>query len=149
VIREQLSADPSLELTTTFRIEAPSKMSYSSAIRRGSKTSEAGRAIVIGDRRWDRTTPSAPWVPSPQQPLHQPVPDWRTAVEPALLGSTARTWLVSFRDPTVPAWFEVTIDRATSRPLRVDMTAAAHFMVRDWGSFDEPLSIEPPATSGR
>jgi hypothetical protein len=44
----------------------------------------------------------------------------------------------------VPAWFEVAIDRRTSRPLRVDMTAAAHFMVRDWGSFDDPVSIEPP-----
>jgi len=51
---------------------------------------------------------------------------------------------VSFRDPTVPAWFEVTIDKRTSRPLVVDMTAAAHFMVRHWGSFDEPLTITPP-----
>jgi copper transport protein len=148
VIRERLSADPSLELTTTFRIAAPDLMTYSSALRRGDRVSQAGRAIVIGGRRWDKPNPSAPWVPSEQQPLRQPVPDWRTAVEPSLLGATARTWRVSFRDPTVPAWFEVTIDRATSRPLRVEMTAAAHFMVRDWGSFDDPLSIRPPATRG-
>jgi hypothetical protein len=148
VIRERLSADPTLELTTTFRIAAPDRMTYSSALRRGDRITQAGRAIVIGGRRWDKANPSAPWLSSELQPLRQPVPDWRTAVEPSLLGSTARTWRVSFRDPTVPAWFEVTIDRATSRPLRVDMTAAAHFMVRDWGSFDDPLSIRPPATRG-
>jgi hypothetical protein len=83
-------------------------------------------------------------VKSQLQPLDQPVPDWRTALDPSLLGETATTWRVSFRDPTVPAWFEVTIDKATSRPLVVDMTAAAHFMLRRWGSFDAPLSIRPP-----
>jgi copper transport protein len=147
VIRERLSADPSLELSTTFRIKAPDGMTYASSIRRGKKTSSAGRAIVIGNRRWDKAKPSEPWARSEQQPLDQPEPDWRTAADPSLLGSTSRTWLVSFRDPTVPAWFEVTIDKATSRPLRVVMTAAAHFMTRDWGSFDEPLRISPP--SGR
>jgi copper transport protein len=146
VIREQLAANPSLELTTTFRIKSPDQMTYSSAIRRGDAISQAGRAIVIGARRWDKPRPTAPWVPSEQQPLNQPAPDWRVAVDPSLLGSTKQTWLVSFRDPTVPAWIEVTIDRRTGRPLRVDMTAAAHFMVREWGSFDEPLAIEPPSS---
>jgi copper transport protein len=148
VIHERLSADPRLALKTEFTIESPDKMTYRSVQVKGGKTTPAGAAIVIGAARYDRTGPGAPYVKSELQPLDQPVPDWRTALDASLLG-TARldgrpVWRVSFRDPTVPAWFEVAIDRRTSRPLRVDMTAAAHFMVRDWGSFDDPVSIEPP-----
>jgi hypothetical protein len=145
VIHERLSASPGLSLWTTFRIVAPDRMTYVSTIHEGGTTRPGGQAIVIGGTRWDRNQPSSPWAKSQLQPLDQPVPDWRTAVDPSLLGQTAGTWRVSFRDPTVPAWFEVTIDRRTSHVLRVDMTAAAHFMVREWGEFNEPLPIAPPA----
>ncbi len=149
VIHERLSADPRLVLRTVFTIESPDRMTYRSAQVKGGKTTPAGAAIVIGATRYDRPGPATPYVKSELQPLNQPVPDWQSALDPSVLG-TGRldghsVWRVSFRDPTVPAWFEVAIDRATSRPLRVDMTAAAHFMVRDWGSFDDPVSIEPPS----
>jgi hypothetical protein len=144
VIHERLSADPKLVLETTFRIVHPDRMTYRSVIHEGGKTRFSSSAVVIGGTRWDLTSTTGPWVKSQLQPLNQPVPDWRKALDPSLLGETADTWRVSFRDPTVPAWFEVTIDKRTSRPLVVDMTAAAHFMVREWGSFDEPVSVTPP-----
>jgi copper transport protein len=153
VIRERLSADPTFVLETTFTIAAPDRMTYVSTQRRNGKTTPGGQAVVIGGTRWDRASPDAPWSRSALQPLSQPVPDWRQALDPSLLGTGTLdghpVWRVSFRDPTVPAWFEVAIDRRTSRPLRVHMTAAAHFMQRDWGAFDEPVSIEPPPAATR
>jgi len=48
-------------------------------------------------------------------------------------------------NPSTPAWFTVAIDRATYRPLRLRMTAAAHFMTHRYLEFNRPLTIEPPA----
>jgi copper transport protein len=148
VIHEQLSADPTLVLDTTFTIARPDRMTYISSQRRNGTTKPGGQAVVIGGTRWDRSGPNQPWSRSSLQPLDQPVPDWRQAVDASLLGRGTLdgrpVWRVGFRDPTVPAWFEVAIDRRTSRPLQVHMIAAAHFMVRDWGAFDDPVSIRPP-----
>ena len=76
------------------------------------------------------------------------MPDWRQARDPSILGSGRLrgrpVWRVSFRDPTVPAWLEVAVDKRNALPLRVHMTAAAHFMTRDWRAFDEPVTIDPP-----
>jgi copper transport protein len=144
VIHERLAADPVLVLETTFRIVHPDRMTYRSVVHENGTTRFSGQAIVIGGTRWDRAKPDGPWERSLLEPLNQPVPDWRKALDPSLLGETGETWRVSFRDPTVPAWFEVTIDKRTSRPLRVDMTAAAHFMTRLWGSFDDPIRITAP-----
>jgi hypothetical protein len=52
---------------------------------------------------------------------------------------------VSFYDPTVPAWFELEVDRRTYLPLRLRMIAAAHFMTHTFSAFNAPLSILPPA----
>ena len=49
-------------------------------------------------------------------------------------------WVVSFANPTTPAWFTAVIDRATYRPLRLHMTAAAHFMTHRYLEFDRPLT---------
>ncbi len=53
-------------------------------------------------------------------------------------------WRISFVDPNVPAWFNVSIDKKTLRTLKLSMIAAAHFMHHVYGGFDEPQSIEPP-----
>jgi copper transport protein len=148
VIRERLASDPRRTLVTVFTIRAPDQMRYRSTELEGGRATEAGAAVVIGGTRWDRSGAAGGWVRSALQPLDQPVPDWRVAVDPSVLGTGTvdgrPVWWVSFRDPTVPAWLEAAIDRRTSRPLRVRMTAAAHFMLRDWGSFDEPVTISPP-----
>ena len=53
-------------------------------------------------------------------------------------------WVVSFANPTTPAWFTAWIDRSTYRPLRLRMTAAAHFMTHDYLAFNRPLRLTPP-----
>ena len=53
-------------------------------------------------------------------------------------------WVVSFANPNTPAWFTAWVDRSTYRPLRLHMTAAAHFMTHRYLEFDRPLAIRPP-----
>jgi hypothetical protein len=53
-------------------------------------------------------------------------------------------WRVSFVDPSVPAWYTVSIDKRTYRTLALQMTAPAHFMRQAYSGFDEPVSIVPP-----
>ena len=52
--------------------------------------------------------------------------------------------MVAFLDPTVPAWFEIALDRWTLRTLDVHMTAAAHFMHDRYLRFNAPIRITPP-----
>ena len=53
-------------------------------------------------------------------------------------------WVVSFVNPTIPAWFTAWVDRGSYRTLQLRMTAAAHFMFHRYVAFDRPLRIEPP-----
>ena len=77
-----------------------------------------------------------------------PQPAWGSAVANAHLLGTGRlggkpVWIVSFVNPDTPAWFTAWIDRSTYRPLRLKMTAAAHFMRHTYLEFDRPLRIVP------
>ena len=139
-IDERLSSGGPHTTRTTWRLEAPNRLSY--VIRDGS------RAVVIGDRRWDRD-PGKQWVESPQTPLRQPTPTWGRAPSKAtLLGSGTvggrPVWRISFVDPSVPAWYTASIDKRTYRTLALEMTAPAHFMRHRYSGFDEPVSIVPP-----
>jgi copper transport protein len=139
-IDERLSSGGAHTTRTTWRLEAPNRLSY--LIRDGS------RAVIIGDRRWDRD-PGKQWVESPQTPLRQPTPTWGTAPGRATLIGSATVaghpvWRVSFVDPSVPAWYTAAIDKRTYRTLALEMTAPAHFMRHVYSGFDEPVSIEPP-----
>ncbi|MGZ4388856.1 MAG: hypothetical protein ACXVZL_05695, partial [Gaiellaceae bacterium] len=142
VIREHLAASPTNSIDTTYRIAAPDRLAY--------VTSRGDEAIVVGGRRWDRPSPTARWVESAQDRLHLPALDWLSVRSPSLLGDGVvggrPVWRVSFADPAEPAWFEVAIEKRTHRQLRVRMVAAAHFMTRDYGGFDRPQKIRPPAT---
>jgi hypothetical protein len=141
IINEHLSSGPPYEpLVTQFSYVAPDRLAYS--------TSRAGDAVVVGGRRGDRRTGKQRWLAAPQDPLQLPAPDWRRALDASILGSGRRggrpVWLVSFYDPSVPAWFEVELDKRTSLPLHLRMTAAAHFMTHTFHAFNAPLSIMPP-----
>jgi hypothetical protein len=139
---ESLRSGPTGGLLTTWRLKAPSEATYD--IRRGAQ------AVIIGDRRWDRDKAGEPWRRSPQTPaLSVPRPAWGSiAVNAHLLGSARigghPVWIVSFVNPTTPAWFTAWIDKSTYRPLRLKMTAAAHFMLHRYLEFDRPLKIVPP-----
>ncbi len=139
---ESLRSSPKPGLLTTWRVKAPNEVTYD--IRRGAS------AVIIGRTRWDRDSPGAPWRRSQQIPaLDVPQPTWGDVATNAHVLGTGRVdgrpvWIVSFANPTTPAWFTASIDRRTYRTLRLRMTAAAHFMRHRYVAFDRPLVIRPP-----
>jgi copper transport protein len=126
---ERLASSPTRVVRSRWRLEAPNKVSY--AIRGGAQ------AIIIGARRWDRATPAARWVESPQTPLQQPRPPWNKATN---------VWQISthhivFVDPTIPAYFDL---EAHEFPTSLHMVAAAHFMTDRYVSFGSPSRLRAP-----
>jgi copper transport protein len=130
VFDEHLASSPANGSTTHFEVVAPNKLSYLSP--------KGLAAIVIGARRWDRASAGAPWVESPQTPINPMQPYWGNPTNVHLLAPNVLTFL----DRRVPAWFRVTLKGV--RPTRVEMTAAAHFMVDRYAGFDVPVVISPP-----
>jgi hypothetical protein len=68
-------------------------------------------------------------------------PYWRTVTNVHLVAPG----VITFLDRRIPAWFRVTV--RGSRPSRMQMTAAAHFMVERYVGFDGPVTISPPPPS--
>jgi copper transport protein len=135
VYDESLASSPTNRVLTHFEIVAPDRLAY--------RIVGGQQAVVIGGRRWDRS-PGGRWVASPQSPLRLPAAPWSIILDARMIGRTPRLWRVAFLDPTVPAWFEVELDRRTLRTLDVHMTAAAHFMHDRYLRFNAPLRITPP-----
>jgi hypothetical protein len=136
VFREHLASGPKLAIDTLWRLVAPNRMTY--AIRGGSD------AVVIGAHRWDRA-PGGPWQPSTISPLELPAPPWGTRIVDAhLLSRDGDTVLVSWANPAIPAWFVGRFDARTALPQTLSMTAAAHFMLHHYLSFNRPVAIRPP-----
>jgi copper transport protein len=134
---ERLASSPRNRVVADFTLERPNRLEY--RIRGGA----AG--IVIGARRWDRPRRGA-WVASPQQPIPQPEPVWGGSVSNAyVLEATRSTYVVSFLNPTGPAWFTISFDRRTLLPQTMSMTASAHFMSHRYRGFNAPLRIKPPS----
>jgi hypothetical protein len=137
---ERLASSPTRAITTRFRFERPNRLAYE--IRGGSQ------AVVIGNRRWDRS-PGGPWRESPQQPLTVPDPYWTVRARNArLLGYERlrgrRVARITFLDPSIPAWFDVLVDPRSGRTYDARMIAAAHFMHDVFSRFDEPMGITAP-----
>jgi len=139
---EALRSGPTGGLLTTWSMKAPNEVEY--RIRGGAD------AIVLGTRRWDRDRAGAPWRRSQQLPaLRVPLPAWGSQATNAYVLRDASVggrpaWVVSFANPSTPAWFTAVIDQATYRPLQLHMTAAAHFMTHRYVAFNRPLRIRPP-----
>ncbi len=139
---ESLSSDPTHRLVTTWTLGAPNRVAY--RIRGGAS------AVVIGERRWDRTASGQRWVRSSQvPPLQVPQPTWGSDVSNAELLGTARVagrpvWVVSFVNSSIPAFFTAWVDRRSYRTLQLRMTAAAHFMFHRYLRFNGPVRITPP-----
>ena len=139
---ESLSSDPTHRLVTTWTLGAPDRVAY--------RIHGGASAVVIGERRWDRTAPGQRWVRSSQVPaLQVPTPTWGSGVSNAELLGTARVagrpvWVVSFVNPSIPAFFTAWVDRQSYRTLQLRMTAAAHFMFHRYLRFNAPVRITPP-----
>jgi hypothetical protein len=141
IVDENLGSGPPYPpLITQFNYVAPDRLSY--------RIAGAGEAVVIGTYRWDRENDKSRWQRSRQEPVDVPTPDWRRVLDASVLGTGMRDGrpvdVVSFYDPTIPAWFEAEFDRQTDLPLRLRMTAAAHFMTHRYGGFNAPITILPP-----
>jgi len=140
---ESLRSSPKAGLLTTWRMQAPDRLAYS--------IKDGASAIVVGNRRWDRPDDHAAWSSSPQAPkLSVPEPTWGNLTVNAHILGTDRVdgrpvWIVSFANPSIPAWFTAWIDRSSYRTLRLRMTAASHFMFHRYVEFDRSLKIVPPA----
>jgi hypothetical protein len=141
VIHERLASSPTHVLNSVYRAVAPHSL--------GIDSSNGLQAIVIGERRWDRSAGGA-WKQSEQSPpVKATSPYWSGIVQdPVLLGSTTirgrPVWLISFAAPQIPAFFRLDVDKRTRRVLDLEMTASAHFMHHRYGPFDSPLRITPP-----
>ena len=132
---ERLASSTTDRIVSTFTLEAPNRVEYH--ILGGAS------AIVIGDRRWDKT--NGRWIPSSQSPLPQPIPIWGSNETNAhVLSHTRNRVVISFLEPSVPAWFTVRFDSRTLHPLTVEMTATAHFMHHTYTAFNAPRRIFPP-----
>ena len=138
---ESLRSRPKGGLVTTWRMQAPDRLSY--------QIHGGAAAVVIGRRRWDRTRPGGRWVESETTVLQVPQATWGGGVTNAQVLGSGRVgnrpvWIVSFATPSIPAWFTASIDKLSYRTLRLRMTAAAHFMFHRYIEFNGPLRISPP-----
>jgi hypothetical protein len=133
---ERLASGPTRTVTSLWRLERPDRVSY--VIPGGAQ------GIVIGNRRWDRSTPDASWHESAQTPLVQPTTAWTGAANAHVIADTGETKTVTFFDPQTPAYYEATFDSSTLLPRVVRMTAAAHFMTDRYVRFDSPRAIFRP-----
>jgi hypothetical protein len=137
---ESLASGPGQVALSTWRVQAPDRIAY--------QVKGGWAGIVVGDTRWDKGPGATHWVSSPQTRLTQPIPGWVKVTDAHVLGSTTvrgrPAWRVSFYDPGTPGWFTVLVDKTSLRIYQVRMTATAHFMRDDYGSFNTTLAIRPP-----
>jgi hypothetical protein len=144
VVHSHLASDTHHAVTTLYRMVAPDRIEY--------HNDDGSASVIIGTRRWDRASAGARWVASQQLPaLRQPAPFWTPNITDAHVLRTTRVdgrpvWVVSFLDPSTPAWFTAWVDRSTYRTLRLEMVAAAHFMHDRDGPFNAPVSVKPPGS---
>jgi hypothetical protein len=133
---EQLRSDPAHAITARWLLEKPNRVQYT--------IPNGAQGIVVGTRRWDRTTPHAQWQESAQSTLQQPATQWNFATNAHVIADDGVTKTLTFADPTIPAYFTVTLDAKTLQPRVLHMTAAAHFMTDTYERFNAPRAIVPP-----
>ena len=137
---ESLASGPGHSVRSSWRVQAPDRIAY--------QVQGGWAGIVVGGTRWDRGPGATRWVSSAQSRLTQPIPGWVKVTDAHVLGSTTvrgrPAWRVSFYDPGTPGWFTVLVDKTSLRVYQVRMTATAHFMRDDYGSFNTTPAIVPP-----
>jgi hypothetical protein len=135
---DRLGSDATHVVASTWRAVAPDRLSY--------RVVGGSEAVIVGDRRWDRS-PGGRWVESAQTiPVRQPVPLWQSETDAHVVGATGSTWRITFFDPRTPAWFDITVDKRTFHTLDAHMNTSAHFMFERYGPFDGPLVVAPPTS---
>jgi copper transport protein len=133
---ERLRSDETHAITAHWLLEKPDRVEYS--------IPGGAQGLVVGSRRWDRTTPRATWHESAQSALPQPATQWNHSTNGYVIADNGATKTVSFADPTIPAYFTVRLDAKTLLPRVLQMTAPAHFMTDSYETFNAPRAIFPP-----
>jgi len=131
VFDETLASSRTNAQTTRFTVVAPHDLSY--------ETRGGPGAIVVGTRRWDRSTSKAAWQPTSQTPIDVTATYWTRPTNVHLVGPST----ITFLDRGIPAVFRLTFKG--SRPTVSHMTAAAHFMTDRYVGFDVPAVVSPPS----
>ncbi|HEX7524913.1 MAG TPA: hypothetical protein VF327_01335 [Gaiellaceae bacterium] len=139
-VSESLASGTGHVALSTWRIQAPDRIAY--------QVKDGWAGVVVGATRWDKGPGAKRWVSSPSTRLTQPIPGWVKVADAHVLGSTTvrgrPAWRVSFYDRGTPGWFTVLVDKTSLRIYQVRMTATAHFMRDDYGSFNTTPAILPP-----
>jgi copper transport protein len=133
---ERLASSPSDYVTALWRLESPNRVSY--------RIPGGAAGIIVGQRRWDRSKPNAPWQPSQQTLLPQPATQWLGPSNAHVVSSDGATKTLTFVDAATPAYFRLVVDAKTLLPRVLHMTASAHFMVDRYLRFNAPRAIYPP-----
>jgi hypothetical protein len=140
-IDERLSSGLSGVYRTHYQLQAPTSFSYRMA-------NGGAQAVVLGNRRWDRTSAKQPWTESPTQPIRQPQIWWESARSAHVVGHTRLGGrpvdIVTLISAPLTAWFEVWIDPQRKLPLALKMIRSAHFMEHRYSGFDAPVRLRPP-----
>jgi hypothetical protein len=134
---ERLSSG-TVTIVTTWQEAPPNKLRY--------RINTGAQSVIIGSRRWDRQ-PGGNWVESPQTPLSLPAPAWyaNRFTNARIVERKGDDVIVSFLDAQGgPAWFRLTADRRTLRPVVLRMYAPAHFMHHRYFALGKPVRIVPP-----
>ena len=144
VYRERLESAPGRAITTIWRMAAPDRLTYS--IAGGSS------AVVIGAQRWDRPEGSARWLRSAQEPLDLPALPWGPRLTSVVLldppaGRRGKAVRLAMFEPSIPAWYEATLDARTFHLRSLLMAAPSHFMRQTFLDYGEALSIVPPSAA--
>lgn len=131
-LRQHLTSGPGAGIDASFVFVAPDRLRY--AISGGSES------VVIGSRRWDRSSPREPWASSSQQRLRVMHLPWDRVIDAHVVAPNT----ITFFDLNAHAWFRVVLDPNTSLPSTERMTGIAHFMVNHYSGFDAPAVIAAP-----
>jgi copper transport protein len=138
-------AQPPVRATYAFR--APNRMQI--------RLSTGAETVIVGDTRYRRDGPGAPWQEDSALPLDVPSFIWDGPFKAARLVETEQVGdtplqVVSFlseRVPGTPIWFRLWVDRE-GLVHRAHMRALGHFMDHRYFAFDQPVDILPPEQGG-
>jgi hypothetical protein len=131
-LRQQLDSGPGVGIETRFLFVAPDRLRYT--------ISGGSEAVVIGNRRWDRSSPKDPWARSAQQPVRVMHLPWDRVTNAHVIAPNT----ITFFDLNARAWFWAVLDPKSSLPSTERMTGIGHFMVNRYSGFDAPATIAAP-----
>jgi len=138
-------AQPPVRATYVF--QAPDRIQI--------RLSTGAETMIIGDTRYRRDGPEAPWQQDSAVPPDVPSFIWDGAFRAARILGTERVGgtpveVISFLSRRVsgtPIWFRLWVDRE-GLVHKSQMRALGHFMDHRYYAFDQRLDIRPPEQGG-